>query len=233
MSFRTPTRPIPIPRPNIIESVQLFGLALKHGLYVLRDPTRTDEVFLTAFYTDTLKSGCHLEFFQKPGNKLPDLNWLQSFPEESLGFIYASRAKLLQAESDLNDLLVEALDQDRETFGGSLRKRFSDQRRIYRGRILTEQHDLWHIVTGCGTDEVGEVCLQAFNYAQVGNGLSLMITFGGLLRAFARGEWSAFSKIYRAYQCGKNADTLLLVDWNSLWDLSLEQTREKLKLTSI
>jgi ubiquinone biosynthesis protein Coq4 len=230
MSFRTPTRPTAIPRPNAIESVQLFGLALKHGLYVLRNPNRTDEIFLTAFYTDTLKSGFHLEFFQEPAKKLPELSRLQSFPIESLGFIYAHYVEPLQATSDLNDLLIEAVDQDRETFGGSLRKRFSDPRRIYRGRILTEQHDLWHVVTGYGTDEVGEVCLQAFNYAQVGNGLSLLITFGGLLRAFVRGEWSAFSKVYKAYQRGKNAETLLLVDWDSLWELPLDQARKNLKL---
>jgi ubiquinone biosynthesis protein Coq4 len=230
MSFRTPTRPTPIPRPNLLESVQLFGLALKHGIFILLDPNRTDEIFLTAFYTDTLKSGFHLEFFQEPANKLPELSRLQSLPTESLGFIYAGYVEPLQATSDLNDLLIETLDQDRETFGGSLRKRFNDPRRIYRGRILTEQHDLWHVVTGYSTDEVGEVCLQAFNYAQVGNGLSLLITFGGLLRAFVRGEWSVFSKVLNAYQRGKNAEMLLLIDWDSLWELPLEQARANLKL---
>jgi ubiquinone biosynthesis protein COQ4 len=230
MSFRTPTRAISIQRPNLIESVQLFGLVLKHGISILLDPTRTDEVFLTAFYTDTLKPGFHLASFQEPANKLPELSWLQSLPTDSLGFIYACYVQPLQATSDLNDLLIAALDQDRETFGGSLRKRFSDQRRVYRGRILTEQHDLWHIVTGYGTDEVGEVCLQAFSNAQVGNGLSLLITFGGLLRAFMRGEWFAFSKVFRAYQRGKYAETLLLAGWDSLWDLPLDEARKNLKL---
>jgi ubiquinone biosynthesis protein Coq4 len=230
MSFKTPTSVKEPPRPNLGESAQLIGLALKHGFSVLRDPTRTDEIFLTAFYTDTLMPGDHLEFFQEPGMTLPCLSRLRSFPEESLGCIYAKYAEPLQAKSDLIDVLVAAIEQDRETVGASLRQRFSDQRRVFRGRILTEQHDLWHIVTGYGTDEVGEVCLQAFNHAQVGNGLSLWITFGGLLRAFVRREWSAFSKVFDAYQCGKNAETLLLVDWQSLWDLPIDQARAKLKL---
>jgi ubiquinone biosynthesis protein Coq4 len=230
MSFRTPTRPIPIPRPNAIESVQLSGLALKHGIFVLLDPTRIDEIFLTALYTDILKPGEHLEFFEEPVNSLPAISDLLSFPEESLGFTYARRAEPLQAKSDLTDVLVAAVEQDRETLGASIRRRFIDQRRIHRGRSLTEQHDLWHIITGYGTDEVDEVCLQAFSHAQVGNGFSLLITLGGLMRALVRGEWSVFSKVLRAYRRGKNAETLLLVDWDSLWELPLNQARENLKL---
>lgn len=193
---------------------------LHHSLCLIREPERTDCVFLTALYSDVLIPGRHLEDFAQPGYVLPPLSVLHLLSESSLGHVYALYAQPLQAGGgNLDTVLNSALQADSSTANEALRLRFYDIRRVQRGRVLTDQHDLWHVLTGYATSEVGEVCLQAFSYAQVGNGLSLLITCGGLLRALSRGEWSVFGRVLDAYRRGKRCKPLVTMDWASLWEL--------------
>ncbi|MBC8121836.1 MAG: hypothetical protein H7Y22_08380 [Gemmatimonadaceae bacterium] len=240
MNFRTPTEPVvdtpggPPPRPNFWERCILARQVLHHALCLLREPERTDCVFLIALYSDVLLPGRHLEAFVQPGYVLPPLSFLRSLSEGSLGYTYALYAQALQAEGgNLDTVLNSALQADRGTASEALRLRFYDIRRVQRGRALTDQHDLWHVLTGYDTSEVGEVCLQAFSHAQVGNGLSLLITCGGLLRALSRGEWSLFGRVLAAYRRGKQCKPLVTINWDSFWELGARAACHRVGLLPI
>lgn len=78
-----------------------------------------------------------------------DLDALESLPEGSLGQIYARQLKDqgLTPESLLDPNPIRS-DTD------------------YITHRLRETHDIVHVLTGFGTDPVGEIGLQAFNLAQ-------------------------------------------------------------------
>lgn len=219
------------PRPNLFERGQLAMLALTNGLKLLARPERTEYVFSTALYINILIPGRHLEAFCAPTAALPSPDELWALPRGSLGQTYAEyMGPLLEANASLHQVADDVRDRERNTAKEALRLRFHDIRQEHRRRAITDQHDLWHVVTGYSTSEVDEVCLQAFNHAQVGNGLSLAITFGGLLRALLRAEWSAPARIWNAYQRGRQSQVLLFVDWQLLWSLPLSEVRLQLEL---
>lgn len=229
MHSRTPARPSVPPRPALGESFLLFYQALLYGFHVLKDPSRTDYIFLSAFYTNTLMPGRHLDHFCEPACPLPPLTRLEKLPAESLGRTFAAFARR-QGEGGLEQLRREAVERERQSSFSPLRQKFFDYRQLNRALVLTEQHDLWHVVGGYTTDEVDEVCLQAFTHAQVGTGLSLLITCGGLLRALLRGERSAFARVWKAYRSGRQTEPLLLIDWEPLWAEPLDTVRKRLGL---
>jgi hypothetical protein len=202
-----------------------LGQAALYALRLLRDPARTEYVFLAAYYTNVLWPGRLLEHFATPPATLPT----DTDDPESLGGIYARYMKVLGGPG-LPDMRTQVSGRDQGSFAASLRRKFFDRRKEYRAQALTAQHDLWHVLTGYSTDEVGEVCLQAFVYAQVGTPLSLLITGGGLLRACVRGEWSAFGRVRRAYARGLAAQPLLLANWQALWPLPPGEVRNQLHL---
>ena len=73
--------------------------------------------------------------------------------------------------------MVEASEKDEEEF--------PDESIAKYGKRLRDQHDLWHVVTGYGRDELGELCLLGFTYAQTKNrgvGLIVLVGFYQVLR---------------------------------------------------
>jgi ubiquinone biosynthesis protein COQ4 len=95
---------------------------------------------------------------------------------------------------------------------------------------IIQRHDVWHLVTGWGNDEIGEYGLGAFYIAQLA-----APTFFGFLLALA-----AFSTILRrrsfadfmeavaaGYEMGKQAKPLLGADWSVLWDVPLDEVRTR------
>lgn len=96
-------------------------------------------------------------------------------------------------------------------------------------------HDIWHVVTGWGNDEIGEYGLGGFYIAQLGGP-----TFFGFLQAlailstiFRRRSFREFSEaVYDGYGMGKRADPLFGVSWASLWETPLEDVRTQFKIES-
>lgn len=98
------------------------------------------------------------------------------------------------------------------------------------GRRVRDTHDIWHVLTGYKADEsLGEACLVAFSYAQVG-GLgwafiggaaalkSLKITGGTL---FARAVWEG-------YRNGRKAKWISGEDYEQLLQEPIEAARARL-----
>jgi ubiquinone biosynthesis protein Coq4 len=96
---------------------------------------------------------------------------------------------------------------------------------------MRQTHDIWHVVSGFGTDEFGEVGLQGFYFAQFTNGQSALIASAALLKSVLRGRFGDLEKHVDAfcegYCNGKRAQALLDVKWEELWSEKLDAVRRR------
>ena len=95
---------------------------------------------------------------------------------------------------------------------------------------MYQTHDIWHILTGWGTDLPGEVGVAAFNSAQFGApaffGYNIALIFlNVVMRKADLGQiFEAFSV---GYQSGQRAEPLFGADWDALWDVPIEEVRTR------
>ena len=73
-----------------------------------------------------------------------------------------------------------------------------------------DMHDLWHVLTEYGRDELGEACLLSFTYAQNKNRGVGFIAFVGCFKLYRRHGLSAARSIFSAYLDGRRAAWLPL-----------------------
>ena len=91
---------------------------------------------------------------------LLDRDWLASLPKGSLGERYYNFTKVEQITADgLTDASIEGRDEEREMSAEQIK---------YHER-MRDAHDLWHVTTGYGRDPLGELCLLAVTWRQLGN----------------------------------------------------------------
>jgi ubiquinone biosynthesis protein COQ4 len=90
--------------------------------------------------------------------------------------------------------------------------------------ILT--HDLFHVVTGYGTDDIGEATLLAFTLAQVGGRAAALLTAGSSIEVWRRlgRPWPHYA--FRAWRRGRRAARLAGLPWEDLLALPLETVRD-------
>lgn len=96
-----------------------------------------------------------------------------------------------------------------------------------------ETHDIWHVATGWGNDEVGEVGLGGFYLAQLGLPLIAIMLVLVLLNTITRrpatlGE--RMDALTAGYQMGKEARPLFGLQWDALWAQSIGDLRSELGL---
>lgn len=93
---------------------------------------------------------------------------------------------------------------------------------------MYQTHDIWHVVTGWGTDLPGEVGLGAFYSAQFGappffGYMSALIFLNVVMRRANLAEiFEAFSV---GYQTGRCSEPLFGVAWDELWEVPIEEIR--------
>lgn len=99
------------------------------------------------------------------------------------------------------------------------------------GRRLRDVHDVWHVLTGYGTDALGEVCVVAFSYAQTRSLGFAAIALAGA-REFGRlKDGNPYGAAVReAWLHGRAAAWLPAVDYPALFALSLDEARERLAI---
>jgi ubiquinone biosynthesis protein COQ4 len=153
---------------------------------------------------------------------LSDDQWLADFAGKTVGAAYRSifsREKLSTAR--LASKSRRGLD--------SLR---NDTPHPYAwfGRRIRDTHDIWHVLTGYGTDILGEACLAAFSYAQT-EGLGWVLLAGGGAFYLHPVEGHSLRRaVWEGYLRGRRAAWLSGEDYLSLLAEPLEAARLRLNL---
>jgi ubiquinone biosynthesis protein Coq4 len=195
-------------------------------LRLIGDMHRTDEVFeLAAGLSDPklvepivrqlkLRPAAATGFTVRPRLGVISLAELQKLPTGSLGRVYSDHMIASGLDPGFFPQIPVANDAD------------------YLRMHLYETHDLWHVVSGFGTDVAGELGLQALYAAQLPLGsFAPALLSAGLLNAalFERVDLpQRLEQIARGWTMGKSAHTLIGVDWSKLWSMPLETVRANL-----
>jgi len=202
-----------------------LALALRSGLKLALDTTDTRQVFYLAIAVDreTLpriaarlaadSGGRELLRTQAAiDSKHVDFAALRALPPHTLGGAYASA------------LRVQGLDPDVFQRPPGLPDDLA-----YVAQRARQTHDLWHVLTGLGTDIPGEVALQAFTHAQLGQNFSkLIVRFGCLV--FGLRYPRMWNMVLRARRAGGEAKFLLAVRWEDWWADPLDEVRARVGL---
>jgi ubiquinone biosynthesis protein COQ4 len=149
------------------------------------DPERTEAVFEILDALEGPTNDADFQVFaanpegqrllaEKPSllDALSDHDALSRLPDGSFGRAYL--AFMREANLNARDLV------DAEIGSGASQTTDPDRRWLAdRGR---DSHDLWHVLTGYGRDEAGEIALLAFTYANYPNlGLALILLVAAAL----------------------------------------------------
>ncbi len=100
---------------------------------------------------------------------------------------------------------------------------------------LYETHDVWHVVTGFGTDRAGELGLQAFYLAQAPSRVAQgLLAIGGLNTLIF--EFDDYARrmdaIGHGWTLGRRAASLMGLDWAARWHLPLAEVQRELGLAA-
>lgn len=86
-------------------------------------------------------------------------------------------------------------------------------------------HDLFHLLTGYDTDDLGEATLLAFSLAQFGGLAQALLTLGAALDCARARGWRFLAYDFRAWQRGRRATSLVMLPWEELLPLRLDTVR--------
>ncbi|MBV9389641.1 MAG: hypothetical protein JOZ78_24730 [Chroococcidiopsidaceae cyanobacterium CP_BM_ER_R8_30] len=99
---------------------------------------------------------------------------------------------------------------------------------------ITETHDIWHVVTGSKTDILGEIQLEAFYVAQLEiSRFWLALLAKNLLKSVVYDievSTQYMESLTKGWLMGKKAKPLFGINWNTLWETSIEQVRVSLNV---
>lgn len=95
---------------------------------------------------------------------------------------------------------------------------------------LYQTHDIWHVITGWDNDLPGEVGLGNFYSGQLGSpaffGFMLALILGGVVWRKAELD-PVMHAIAHGYQAGRKAEPLFGVHWDEMWEVPLDEIRER------
>jgi ubiquinone biosynthesis protein COQ4 len=209
--------------------------AIKAITRLVRNPTHTHEVFIIirALSGSDLQKGLNRFRTTEVGrsvlkdrtqlmNSLRNKTLLAELPQKSLGQRYL---QFINEQGLSADGLVEASEEQADALDAdSDLALFATRQR--------DMHDLWHVLTEYGRDELGEACLLGFTYAQNKNRGVGFIAFVGCFKLYRRHGLSAARSIFNAYLDGRRAAWLPQQDWETLLHEPIESVRKKLKIGS-
>lgn len=103
--------------------------------------------------------------------------------------------------------------------------RLDPARAYFRERFLLS-HDLYHVLTGYGTDDVGEATLLAFSLAQFPGRAVALLTAGAAVEVWKElgARWLRYA--FQAWRRGRRAVRLPTLPWEDLLALPLETVRD-------
>jgi ubiquinone biosynthesis protein COQ4 len=238
MTAQTPFIPasspetLPIPRRE-------WGVALRALKKLLADKDDTGEVFeiMRALNGASTRDGYLRLIASAEGGRiayeraelaplLADRAWLTTLPENSLGAAYArftANASITpQGLVDVSSQVMTDMEHPVAWFG----------------RRTRDAHDLWHVLTGYGTDSLGEASLVAFSYAQTRSLGWAFIAVGAALKSRSARQpdgtqpYPYARTILEGYRRGRRAAWFAGHDYRALLPLPLEDARARLGLTA-
>lgn len=204
-----------------------FLSTLKGLVSLMRDPAQTDSVFdvedglrntkAAQLAVDYAKSqpGVAELFEERYFAPVPDINALLNLPSDSLGHVYASY--LTESGFDPNFYRKVPIDDDV----------------TYMFMRMRQTHDIWHVVTGFGSDVNAELGLKAFEIAQVHRTLAAMLVSGGLLRTLFKTPEQLdglLEQVAIGYRMGARAKPFLAQKWEEHWEKPLDEWRSELNI---
>ncbi|MBD2463679.1 ubiquinone biosynthesis protein [Oscillatoria sp. FACHB-1407] len=147
-----------------------------------------------------------------------DLDRLLTYPSDSLGYIYAAYLKKTGFDPNLHAGMTTESDAK------------------YVELRLSQTHDLWHIITGFDTSEIGEIGLQAFHLPQFPYPLGTMLIANSLISATLMAPETLpqlLGAIAQGLQMGKTAKPLFAQKWEEGWEKPLAQWQAELNIQPI
>lgn len=193
---------------------------------LLRDPSQLDRVFALA---DSIGSTDLFEVMPWLRGR-PEIEALVSRPSTRLRFDRATLKGLPPGTLGHAYLaLVEHSGIDPNDLDHAKGQSTLDRFRAH----LESTHDLWHVITGFGTNVDGEIGLQAFYFGQLSAPLPLVLLSAGLLNSaiIDRGSGSArVEHLVRGWLMGKRAEPITGLDWAACWDRPLGELRRELRI---
>ena len=93
---------------------------------------------------------------------------------------------------------------------------------------LNVMHDLWHVLTGYGTDELGEAALIAFSEAQIPNRSFPLLLIAAVVKGPKSWDFAWPRYLWRAYRRGRRARLLTAAAWEELLPLPVAEVRQRL-----
>lgn len=148
-----------------------------------------------------------------------NLTELSQLENHTLGYLYAehmskNQLKPLRSQSQLPQ-------NDRDFFG----------------MHITETHDIWHVLTGCQTDILGEIQLEAFYIAQLKmSKFWLALMTKNLLKSLLYDIEIAdryMSVITKGWMMGNLSEPLFGVNWNNLWATPIAEVRSSYNILGV
>jgi ubiquinone biosynthesis protein COQ4 len=154
---------------------------------------------------------------------LADREALAAMPPDSFGRAYLAYLERTGFEPD-GLLQLKARMEAQARAAGEAPPPLDSVREWYRDRgILT--HDLWHVLTDYGTDELGEASLLPFSHAQFGGRANALLVLGTALRGMQELGLSFARYLFQAWRRGRRAAWLPVLPYEELLPLPLEAVR--------
>lgn len=154
--------------------------------------------------------------------RLQDRCWLEGFADGTVGAFYrrfiALRGLSAYGLVDESRKLAETDIDSAHPIAWYMRR----QRDV---------HDIWHVLSGYGTDALGEACVVAFTYGQTGNIAFGFIGFAAALELKRRCPRVHYLRaVYQAWRQGRRAAWLMALDYERVFGQSLVDARRELKI---
>jgi ubiquinone biosynthesis protein COQ4 len=143
-----------------------------------------------------------------------DYDRLRALPATTLGGAYARHLDDNKLSADYQAAATRHVD---------------DPEMAYLMRRFRQTHDVWHALMGIGITGHEEVLTHWFSYGQLRLPVSaLIMVFGTMKHMLFERRWDALRhSLMEAYRSGRNAEPLLSVYWEDLWERPLEEVRAR------
>ncbi len=143
---------------------------------------------------------------------IPQIEVLLSYPANSLGYQYAAH---LQANQ------FTPVFYPQQTFDDDI---------SYLTLRRSQTHDIYHVITGFGTDLPGEVGLQAFQLAQTRSPLAIPLIATALAATLDQSVLfcQLMTQLQRGWEMGIQAQPFLAQKWEEAWEKPVVDWRQDL-----